>query len=37
VKSSAPAIGNGDMNGDHVVDILDTTILRRLIAGLPVN
>jgi len=37
VKSSAPAIGNGDMNGDHAVDILDATILRRQIAGLPVN
>ena len=32
-----PAIGSGDMNGDSEVNIVDVTILRRLLAGLPVN
>lgn len=32
-----PAIGMGDLNGDSLVDQVDVTILRRTLAGLPVN
>ena len=30
-----PAIGTGDINGDFLFDVVDVTILRRLLAGLP--
>ncbi len=36
-RTTTPAIGSGDMNGDHSVNILDSTLLRRLLAGLPIN
>ena len=36
-RTSAPAIGNGDLNGDRSVDIVDSAILRRKLAGLPAN
>ena len=36
-QTATPTIGTGDMNGDSNVDILDSTILRRLLAGLPLQ
>jgi len=32
-----PSIGNGDLNGDSLFDIVDVAIARRTLAGLPVN
>jgi hypothetical protein len=36
-RTTTPAIGNGDMNGDHLVNVLDSTLLRRQLAGFPIN
>jgi hypothetical protein len=35
VFSLTPAIGNGDLNGDRAVDIVDSTLLRQNLAGFP--
>jgi hypothetical protein len=35
LRASAPTIGTADVNGDSVVDVLDVTLIRRGLAGLP--
>ncbi len=35
IRSLSPAIGNGDLNGDQSVNIVDSTILRQRLAGFP--
>jgi hypothetical protein len=34
-RTSAPTLGTGDVNGDSTVDVLDVTLIRRGLAGLP--
>jgi hypothetical protein len=34
-RTSPTTIGNGDVNGDALVDIVDTTLIRRALAGFP--
>jgi hypothetical protein len=34
-RTSAVTIGTGDVNGDGLVDVLDVTLIRRALAGLP--
>jgi hypothetical protein len=35
-RTVAPMLGSGDVNGDGSVDILDVSLMRRALAGLPV-
>ena len=36
-RTVAPTLGSGDVNGDGSVDILDVSLTRRALAGLPIT